>query len=783
MSIFGKIREKLFINSTNIKVERTPKTEPKQDLGDLGNVLKPIFYEIPPDSKAGKYLEEGMRSWNYIAISSIADEVSTLDLDLYKRVKNGDTWEKVEEEEAPIILMNKPNPFQTKEEFLWLLTSFLLAEGEAPILLNSDKNPTSMILLNPQNLKIIFNEKDIIGKYKYRKTNGQEIDIDANRILFFKLPNWKSPFRGLGVSGFIKETLDLDYFIEQYLNLFFYNNATPAGVLSTEQKLTDETIKRLQIQFEQRHKGLKNAHKMAVLEQGLKWENIGSKLNEIGLKEREDAIRDKILAAYKVPKSILGLIEDVNRANGENSDRVFARRAVKPKVLIIQGQLNFSLLPKFDNFNDYWFEFENPVQDDELVKAQIREINIRSGVRTVNEYREEDGLEPTETSNDNTTDETSTNNNNSKRWYRINKFRIKSKSNLPAKEDGKKDIWKELAKEIIKTDNKEEIKKDFTDKDIAEFHDQKIFFSNLLEKGLTDKLSKYFIRLGNKINRQIKGEQKSELKAVDFDIDYEKEKEVMMGIVIPFLEEAIEKESQLAFALLGTSGKLEIQSEKVRRFIKNTTLKMGKSATETTKDDVKRILDNWASREDGSIGELKNELTQYFGESGKKRSEAIARTEISRANGFSQTEVYKEVGAVGKKWITASDERVCEFCSQMDQVIVEVEQNFWDKGDTMIGDKGGSLDFGFGGVVAEPLHVNCRCDIVPVFSERRDYWCEHKEKNETRKKFYAEKELVEKTKQEMKKKEMGLFKKEKELEENILEFEELKKINSKESGN
>ena len=217
MRILDKFRDYFVKKQTKFNPEA--KTEE-----DIGAVMAPVFREIPPDSKAGEYLSQGLRSWAYIAISAIADEVSTVGITLFKR--KGNEWEAVASNQI-LDLILKPNDIQTKETLFWLITLFLLAEGEAPLLLDKPKNPTQMVLLNPANLKLIYQKSEGIKEYEYRQSNGKTRTIPADEIVFLKLPNYMTPFRGMGVMKYISQTLDIDNFIEEYLRLFFYNDATP----------------------------------------------------------------------------------------------------------------------------------------------------------------------------------------------------------------------------------------------------------------------------------------------------------------------------------------------------------------------------------------------------------------------------------------------------------------------------------------------------------------------------------------------------------------------------
>jgi HK97 family phage portal protein len=212
-------------------------------------------------------------------------------------------------------------------------------------------------------------------------------------VLLPKLPSYNSPFKGMSLLKYIAKTLDLDSYIEDYLNMFFFNSALPTGVLETEAELNDSIVNRLRGQFERRHGGVKNAHKLAVLEKGLKFNNTSFKISELQAKEMQDLIRDKIFALFRVPKSIVGIVEDVNRANAEASEINFCKRAVLPRLRMLQGQINQFLIPKFSDGQNIWFEFENQTPNDEKYNAEVYQIYLNAGVMLPNEVREELGLE------------------------------------------------------------------------------------------------------------------------------------------------------------------------------------------------------------------------------------------------------------------------------------------------------------------------------------------------------------------------------------------------------
>jgi SPP1 gp7 family putative phage head morphogenesis protein len=88
------------------------------------------------------------------------------------------------------------------------------------------------------------------------------------------------------------------------------------------------------------------------------------------------------------------------------------------------------------------------------------------------------------------------------------------------------------------------------------------------------------------------------------------------------------------------------------------------------------------------------------------RSERIARTETIRASNFSTEEAYKESGIVeAKEWLTTKDERTDDECNDLDGKIIPLGKSFQSKKEN-----------GYETVQFPPIHVNCRCTLLPVVS-------------------------------------------------------------------
>ncbi len=123
-----------------------------------------------------------------------------------------------------------------------------------------------------------------------------------------------------------------------------------------------------------------------------------------------------------------------------------------------------------------------------------------------------------------------------------------------------------------------------------------------------------------------------------------------------------------------------------------------------------------------SMTELADRVSEVFGALAGFRAERIARTETIGASTFATIQGWDQSGVVvSKEWFTAHDERVCLGCDAMDGEIIDLNTDYFDKGDklTLSDDEGNivySQNFDFGAVDGPPLHGNCRCTILPIMA-------------------------------------------------------------------
>jgi predicted ABC-type ATPase len=115
-------------------------------------------------------------------------------------------------------------------------------------------------------------------------------------------------------------------------------------------------------------------------------------------------------------------------------------------------------------------------------------------------------------------------------------------------------------------------------------------------------------------------------------------------------------------------------------------------------------------------------VMEYFDGCEKFRALMIARTETIRASNAGASMAYLQSGVVeGMQWLVTEDDRTCPLCNAMSGKFVPLGQTFFNLGDRFTVDTPEgkqTMVFDYEDVRYPPLHVMCRCTVVPVVAQQ-----------------------------------------------------------------
>ena len=339
--------------------------------------------------------------WVHACVSTIAAAVAGAPLKVYRQ-----TAESIEEDSdsLPSRLLFDVNPNISTFDLWEATASFLELSGNCywEIEKDDDGTPAAIYPMRPDHVKEVPDKSTFVKGYIY-EVNGRTVSLGADEVIHFKYFNPASEYYGLGPIAAIRNTIIADQYSVAYNKAFFKNGAHPGGVLETDSSLGDEAFNRLRKQWEDAHKGATRAHRIAVLEEGLKYKPISLSPRDMEFLKQRKLCREEICAVFKVPPALVGLYEYANYANAEQQNRSFWQKTIIPKLRKLEQKLNNSFLPMFEHsrpkgngrlFARFDISTIDALKENEDVKSQVQERLARSGIMTVNEIRRLENMPP-----------------------------------------------------------------------------------------------------------------------------------------------------------------------------------------------------------------------------------------------------------------------------------------------------------------------------------------------------------------------------------------------------
>lgn len=294
---------------------------------------------------------------------------------------------------AALALWNMPNDFHSGFEFREGCNQHFDLCGMTFWVLNKEVTtfPVSMWYVNPSRMEPVPDPNGFQLGWIYSGPDGEQVPLKYDEVILEKRPDPLNPFLGSGpVSSIMNNIRQQDYATQYQANLFV-SGATPGGVLTVPQgiKLQDWEFDELIDRWRENHQGVARAGRVGVLENGIQWTPAGQSNKDLEYGNLRLANRDEIREAWRMHKSMLGTVEDVNRANAQTAEESFSAWHQLTRLDRRKDTLNCKLLPMFypvgsDIPVEFDYDDPSPVNQEAannelLVKAQAAQALITAG--------------------------------------------------------------------------------------------------------------------------------------------------------------------------------------------------------------------------------------------------------------------------------------------------------------------------------------------------------------------------------------------------------------------
>jgi HK97 family phage portal protein len=292
----------------------------------------------------------------YICISTTAKAISQVPLIVVRNSGSDGEYKPLSANDPWSQLFSRPNYITDRYSFVESIITYLLHDGEVFII------PFPPGLGPPGSLWVVRNKfirpvkdpkSNLLVGWLYNQTgqftagntaiSSEGIPLHVDEVARVYLFNPYDPLKGMSPLEAGKMSIVVDYKASFYTSVFFDEGASPGGVISTENKLGDKQFSRVKEQFEARHQGFKKAHRIAVLEQGLKYTQTGLTQKDMEFGELRKLSAERIYQIFGMKKAVVSVMEDVNYATSREEIKLWWEGTNLPLMSLTTSALNFIL--------------------------------------------------------------------------------------------------------------------------------------------------------------------------------------------------------------------------------------------------------------------------------------------------------------------------------------------------------------------------------------------------------------------------------------------------------
>ena len=327
----------------------------------------------------------------YACVRVIAETVASLPLSLYQETEEGS--QKAFKHPLYRLLHDEPNPEMTSFVLRETMLSHLLLWGNAycQVIRNGRGQVTALYPLLPDRMTVDRDEQGNLI-YAYTSATGKVVTVPPTSILHI-------PGMGFdGVMGYSPVALErnaigLGMAAEEYGSRFFSNGATPSGVLTHPNTVKNPGA--LRQSWNAAYGGSSNSGRVAILEEGMKFERISMPNNEAQFLETRKFQVSEICRIFRVPPHLVGDLEHATFSNIEHQSISFGMHTIRPWLVRIEQSMNRALLSESEK-SHYYVRFNM----DGLLRGAYKErmegyaIARQNGWMSANDIRELESMNP-----------------------------------------------------------------------------------------------------------------------------------------------------------------------------------------------------------------------------------------------------------------------------------------------------------------------------------------------------------------------------------------------------
>lgn len=353
-------------------------------------------WTTPPDRNSSEWLQSFGENPRLSVVDKIASDLSYIPGKLYRIGEDG---ERQEVTSHPFLdFMDQPNPlYEMTSSAIWRLQAiFLMLKGEGYFIIErySDGTPAELWPVPTHWVQMTPYQGNPF--YQVRTTDGYMMNVSVDDMFVMRDLKPLDPYRrGLGQAEALADEVETDEYAAKFQKKFFYNDATP-GIVISMPGANDDQQTRFLAKWDERLRGPNKSHRPITIGgppgSPAAVTKLADNMKDMDMINGRTFTRDAVLEHFGVPREIMGITQNSNRATADAAQYIYAKNVLTPKLKNRQDAINRQLLPAYGE--DLEWEFDDIIPHDQEFEKAVALDGWNNGLLTKNEAREKLGMEP-----------------------------------------------------------------------------------------------------------------------------------------------------------------------------------------------------------------------------------------------------------------------------------------------------------------------------------------------------------------------------------------------------
>ena len=334
----------------------------------------------------------------YGCVRVLSESIASLPLHVYKRGENGN---REKAENLPLYTLLHDTPNEEMSSFTWreTLMTHLLLYGNAycQILRNGRGEIIALYPLLPNRMTV---ERDENGQlfYRYQRYSEEPPTMEGSTVILFPEDILHIP--GMSFDGLVglspiaacRNAVGAGLSADEYSSRYYANGAAPMGVL--EHPGVIKQPEKLRDSWNEAFGGTRNAGKVAILEEGLKFTPISISPADSQLLETRKFTVEEICRIFRVPPHLVQDLTKTSYNSAEQMSQEFVYYTLLPWCVRFEQAMMRSLLSADERKHiEIRFNLDGLLRGSYESRMRGYQTAVNTGIFSINDCRKLENMD------------------------------------------------------------------------------------------------------------------------------------------------------------------------------------------------------------------------------------------------------------------------------------------------------------------------------------------------------------------------------------------------------